>query len=193
MFNFQRDPDKQCGTDELGSFEFESGVQDRPGEREPDMDFEPETPAECFSSVEPQTFQSDHTQEVPADSQPSSSWIGDLLLKLKKQISSPPPAPVEKKFIPYEELRLADLIDIEERKLQLYRDILSTRESFLAQVLGNGLTGSDIEATLDPRLSPALTDMWRQRIPEQEKRVQILRQEYQAMHSARLNREKGPK
>lgn len=106
---------------------------------------------------------------------PTQSWILGLLKSLKERISSPPPAPAEKEFVPYDEQQLVDLLGMEEDGLRVFETILENREMLLLNALAAGMTPEAIRTSDDSRFDPYLTEIWSERVVEKRQSVADVR------------------
>lgn len=114
---------------------------------------------------------SSQAPDVLSEAQPTS-WIGNLLEKLKKRLSSNPPAiSTAPERLPMDEQLLVDELAMEERSLQTCKEILLNREKLYSDALTLGMTHGEIEESGDPPLDLGLTQRWRERVAEGEEAV----------------------
>lgn len=108
---------------------------------------------------------------APSEAQPTS-WIGNLLEKLKKGLSSNPPAiSAAPERLSMDEQLLVDELAMEERTLQTCREILQNRERIYRDALALGMTHDEIEESGDSPLDLQITQRWRERVAEGEEAV----------------------
>ncbi len=134
-----------------------------------------------------QIFVTDFPVEEQRDEpeKPTQSWILGLLNTLKKRISSPPPAPVVKEIIPYDEQQLVDLLAMEEDGLRVFETILENREMLRLNALAAGMADEAIRTSDDFRFDPALTEIWRERVMEKRQSVDDVGQRLEAKRRER--------
>lgn len=87
-----------------------------------------------------------------------------------------------------QEKNLAELIECEKNALKFYAIILANRERFfqLQQESGQPLD------FLDPRLSPELTELWRERIIQKKEEIAILEAQLAGLRHRRILRNSTP-
>lgn len=109
--------------------------------------------------------------DAPSEAQPTS-WIGNLLQKLKKGLSSNPPAiNAGPERLPMDEQLLVDELAMEERTLQTCREILQNRERIYRDALALGMTHGEIEESGDSPLDLQITQRWKERVADGEEAV----------------------
>lgn len=116
---------------------------------------------------------------------PSQSWIMGLIQTLKKRISSPPPAPAVKEFVPYDEQQLVDLLEMEEADLKVFENILENREMLRLNALAAGMAPEVINTSDDFRFDPELTEIWRERVLEKRHSVVDVRRRLETKRQER--------
>ncbi len=117
--------------------------------------------------------------------QPVQSWILGILRSLKERVSSPPPAPEVKEFIPFGEQQLIDRLKMEQDGLGVFETILENREMLYFNALAAGMSAEAIRTSDDTRFDPALTDTWRERLEEKRRLVADLRRKIEIMSRER--------